>query len=86
MEELDNYYYPIKKLDREKINVKIFNLSEINAPVQKNSYIGKLCVYNDKEKILELTISTKKSIEKLKFIDYLKNFIINNIKNMENAI
>ena len=47
---------------------------------------GKLCVYNDKEKILELTISTKKSIEKLKFIDYLKNFIINNIKNMENAI
>lgn len=86
MEELDNYYYPIKKLDREKINVKIFNLSEINAPVQKDAYIGKLCVYNDNEKILELTISVNKSIEKLEFIDYLKNFIINNIKNMESAI
>ena len=86
LEELENYYYPIKKLDREKINVKIFNLSEINAPVQKDSYIGKLCVYNDNEKILELTISVNKSIEKLEFIDYLKNFIINNIRDMERAI
>ena len=86
LEELDNYYYPIKKLDREKINVKIYNLDEVNAPVEKDSYIGKICVYNDNEKIIEVTIRTNKSIEKLNVIDYLKNFIINNIRNMEKAI
>ena len=86
VEELDNYYYPIKKLDKEKINVKIFNINEVNAPVQKDAYIGKLCVYIDNEKILELTISTNKSIEKLEFIDYLKRLIVNNIKNMEIGI
>lgn len=86
LEEIDNYYFPIKKLDKEKINVKIFNLSEINAPVQKDAYIGKLCVYNNNEKILELTISADKDVKKLEFIDYLKSFIVNNIMNMEKGI
>lgn len=86
IEELDNYYFPIKKLDKEKINVKIFNINEITAPIQKDTYIGKLCVYIDDEKILELTISTDKAINKLEFIDYLKSFIVNNIKNMEIGI
>ena len=75
-----------KKLDKEKINVKIFNISELTAPVQKGTYIGKLCVYIDNEKILELTISADKGIDELEFLDYLKSFIVNNIKNMEDAI
>ena len=86
LEELDNYYYPIKKLDKEKINVKIFNISELTAPVQEGTYIGQLCVYIDNEKILELTISGDKGIDELEFLDYLKSFIVNNIKNMEDAI
>ena len=86
LEELDNYYIPIKKIDEEKVSVKIFNISEINAPVQKDDYIGKLCVYVDDDKVLELTISASKRIDKLEFLDYLKSFIINNFKNMEDAI
>ena len=86
LEEIDNYYIPIKKLDKDKINVKIFNISEFNAPVNKNDYVGKLCVYICEEKVLELTISADITIDKLEFIDYLKNFIINNINNMQAAI
>lgn len=86
LEELENYYYPVRKLDKEKLNVKIFNISELNAPIPKDTYIGKLCVYIDNEKILELTIKANNSIEKMRFIDYLKNFIINNITNMEIGI
>ena len=73
----------IKKIDKEKINVKIFNISELNAPVHKGDYVGKLCVYIDDEKIVELTISANISIGKLEFIDYLKSYIINNINNMQ---
>ena len=86
LEELDNYYIPIKKIDEEKVSVKIFNINEINAPVQKDDYIGKLCVYVDDDKVLELTISASKGIDKLEFLDYLKSLIINNFKNMEDAI
>lgn len=86
LEELDNYFVPIKKVDEQKINVKIFNVDEINAPVQKDDYIGKLCVYVDDNKVLELTISVNKGIDKLEFFDYFKNFFINNFKNMEKAI
>lgn len=86
LEELENYYYPVRKLDKEKLNVKIFNISELNAPIPKDTYIGKLCVYIDNEQILELTIKANNSIEKMRFIDYLKNFIINNITNMEIGI
>ena len=83
IEELENYYIPVKKIDKEKINVKIFNISELNAPVHKGDYVGKLCVYIDDEKIVELTISANISIGKLEFIDYLKSYIINNINNMQ---
>ena len=86
LEELDNYFVPIKKVDEQKINVKIFNVDEINAPVQKDDYIGKLCVYVDDNKVLELTISVNKGIDKLEFFDYFKNFLINNFTNMEKAI
>ena len=86
LEELDNYFVPIKKVDEQKINVKIFNVDEINAPVQKDDYIGKLCVYVEDNKVLELTISVNKGIDKLEFFDYFKNFLINNFKNMEKAI
>ena len=83
LEELDNYFIPIKKVDEGKINVKIFNIDEVTAPVAKDSYIGKLCVYVGNDKVLELTISVNKGIDKLEFMDYLKEFIINNYKNME---
>ena len=86
IEELENYYIPVKKIDKEKINVKIFNISELNAPVHKGDYVGKLCVYIDDEKIVELTISANISIGKLEFIDYLKSYIINNINNMEKGL
>lgn len=82
LEDLENYYFPIRKLDKEKINVKIFDINELNAPVQKDTYIGKLCVYIESEKILELTITANNSIEKMRFIDYLKDLIINNVANM----
>ena len=86
MEELDNYYIPIKKVDEGKVNVKIFNIDEVTAPVQKDDYIGKLCVYVDNDKVLELTITVNKGIGKLEFTDYLKSFIVNNFRNMEDAI
>ncbi len=72
LEEIDNYYIPIKKMEKEDIEIKIFNLKEIKAPLQKNSYIGKLCVYLNKEKVMELNITTAKEIEALDFWDYLK--------------
>ncbi len=86
LEELDNYYIPIKKVDEGKVNVKIFNIDEVTAPVQKDDYIGKLCVYVDNDKVLELTITVNKGIGKLEFTDYLKSFIVNNFRNMEDAI
>ena len=72
LEELENYYIPIEKKKMSNIEIKIFNLYEVTAPLPKDSYIGKLCVYIDKEKIIELNITTAKTIEALDFFDYLK--------------
>lgn len=86
LQKVDNTYYPIKKIDKDNINIKIYNIKEISAPVHKNAYIGKLCVYIKDEKILELDICTEKEIDKLKIFDYLRIFITNNISNMEKAM
>ena len=86
LQEVDNTYYPIKKIDKDNINIKIYNIKEVSAPVHKNAYIGKLCVYIKDEKILELDICAEKEIDKLGFLDYLKIFVTNNISNMEKAM
>lgn len=86
LEELENKYYPIKKIDKDNIDIKIYNIKEIYAPVHRNAYIGKLCIYIRNEKILELDICTEKEIDKLEFLDYLRIFITNNISNMEKAM
>lgn len=86
LQELDNTYYPIKKIDKDNIDVKIYNIKEIPAPVHKNTYVGKLCVFIKNEKILELDIYAEKEIGKLEFFDYLRIFITNNISNMEKAM
>lgn len=86
LQELDNTYYPIKKIDKDNIDVKIYNIKEIPAPVHKNTYVGKLCVFIKNEKILELDIYAEKEIGKLEFLDYLRIFITNNISNMEKAM
>lgn len=86
LQEVDNTYYPIKKIDKDNINIKIYNIKEVSAPVHKNAYIGKLCVYIKNEKILELDICSEKEIDKLGFLDYLKIFVTNNISNMEKGV
>lgn len=86
LESIDNYLIPIKKKDKEKLNVKIYNLENLEAPIEKGTYIGKLCVYIGEEKIMDINILSNTKVVRLNFIDYLLNLYINNISYMEKSI
>ena len=72
--ELDNELIPIKKSEKDKVDIEINNLSYFEAPVVKDETIGSLKVCLDNEIMDVLEIKNKETIEKKDVWDYIKIF------------
>ena len=72
--ELDNELIPIKKSDKDKVDVEINNLFYFEAPVVKDETVGSLKVCLNNEIIDVLEIKNKETIEKKDIWDYIKIF------------
>lgn len=73
--QLSNNIIPIKKIDKDNINIEINNLYYFEAPVEKDRIIGTLKVMLNDEVIEVVDIKVKNLIERKDVIDYFKLFL-----------
>ena len=73
--QLSNNIIPIKKTDKDNINIEINNLYYFEAPVEKDRIIGTLKVMLNDEVIEVVDIKVKNLIERKDVIDYFKLFL-----------
>ena len=84
--KLDYSSIPIKKEDKDKINVVINIETNLQAPVYENSKIGEISVYCNSEKLLGVNVLSCFYIPKKNsynyFIEILKDYanLLNNFK------
>ena len=71
---LQNDIIPMKKTDKDNIDVEINNLFYFEAPVEKDTIIGNLKVNLNGETIDVIEIRNKNYILKRNVYDYLKIF------------
>ena len=70
--QLSNNIIPIKKTDKDNINIEINNLYYFEAPVEKDRIIGTLKVMLNDEVIEVVDIKVKNLIERKDVMDYFK--------------
>lgn len=86
LEEYNLKYYPIKNNSNNNLEIKIDTTLDITAPVQNNTIIGQLALYNDNNKILEIGILTDKEVKKKNIVDYMIEIVSGYICYLESAI
>lgn len=74
--ELDNDIIPVKKGDRDKLNVEINCIYSFEAPVVQDSMIGSLKVVLNDEVVDVVEIRNLYTVEKNDFWDYLRMFAV----------
>ena len=72
--QLENDVIPVKKTNKDNINIEINNLYYFEAPVQSDTTIGSLKVYLNDEVIDVIEIKNRNTIEKRNVMDYMKIF------------
>ena len=88
LSDLNNPVIPIKKDEIELININISSNNYLNAPIEKNTVIGKIEVTTNNNVITSLDILNNNSIKKKNFINYfleiLKNYssILNSVSSL----
>lgn len=75
--ELDDDIIPVKKIDKDRINIEVNCLYNFEAPVSANTTIGNLKVTLNGETIDILEIKNQNEIRKKGIIDYIKLFSLN---------
>lgn len=78
--ELDNNIIPVRKIDKDKIDIEVNCLYYFEAPVYKNSVIGNLKVNLNGETIDVLEVKNRNEIGKKNILDYIKLFSLNFIE------
>ena len=73
--ELKNDIIPVKKVDKDNIDVEINNLFYFEAPVEKDEIIGSLKVMLNGKNIDVLEVKNMHYIRKNEVGDYLKMFL-----------
>lgn len=73
--EKDNYIYPIDKREISKLKTTIFCLNRIEAPINKDTVIGKIRLKCGDKILYEIDIFLDKKIEKIEWREYLKLFV-----------
>ena len=74
--QLSNDIIPVKKTDKDNINIEIKNLYYLEAPVAKDTIIGTLKVILNNEVIDVVEIKNKDLVEKKDILDYFKLFLL----------
>ena len=84
--KLDYDFIPIKKEDKDKINIIINIKTNLQAPIYENSKIGEISIYCNSEKIFNLNVLSSSYIPKKNsynyFTELLKDYsnFLNNFK------
>lgn len=73
--ELKNDIIPVKKVDKDKIDVEINNLFYFEAPIEKDEIIGSLKVTLNGENVDVVEVKNKQYIRKNDVGDYLRIFL-----------
>lgn len=74
IDNLDNDVIPIKKTDKDKIQIEVNNLFYFEAPLQQNTIIGTIKVNLDGKTVDVIEIKNKNTIQKKDILDYFKIF------------
>lgn len=74
IDNLDNDVIPIKKIDKDKIQIEVNNLFYFEAPLQQNTIIGTIKVNLDGKTVDVIEIKNKNTIQKKDILDYFKIF------------
>lgn len=73
--ELENNVIPIKKTDKDNINVQVNNLFYFEAPVEIDTIVGSLRVCLNEDVIDVIEIRNRNLVEKRDVVDYLRIFV-----------
>ena len=73
--EKENYIYPIDKRDISKLKTSIYCLNILEAPIEKNTVIGKIRLKVNSKILYEIDIFVDKKLERIEWKDYLKLFV-----------
>ena len=73
---LDNDIIPIKKVNKDKVEIEINNLFYFEAPVEKNTTIGSLKVCIDGDVVDVVEIKNANEVKRRDVMDYLKIFVM----------
>ena len=74
IDNLDNDVVPIKKTDKDKIQIEVNNLFYFEAQLQQNTIIGTIKVNLDGKTVDVIEIKNKNTIQKKDILDYFKIF------------
>ena len=74
IDNLDNDVIPIKKTDKDKIQIEVNNLFYFEAPLQQNTIIGTIKVNLEGKTVDVIEIKNKNTIQKKDILDYFKIF------------
>ena len=74
IDNLDNDVIPIKKIDKDNIQIEVNNLFYFEAPLQQNTIIGTIKVNLDGKTVDVIEIKNKNTIQKKDILDYFKIF------------
>ena len=78
--ELDNDVIPVKKLEKDKVDIEINSIYFFEAPVEKDKIIGSIKVKVNNNVIDVLEIKNKNEIEKNEIFDYINIFALEFLK------
>lgn len=82
LEELDYEKIPIQKEKIKDLQIQIHAQNEIEAPVMKDTLLGKLQVKIKDQIIIELDIKTTKTVEKKNVLDYMNELVKKHLPNL----
>lgn len=74
IDNLDNDVIPIKKTDKDKIQIEVNNIFYFEAPLQQNTIIGTIKLNLDEKTVDVIEIKNKNTIKKKDILDYFKIF------------
>lgn len=74
IDNLDNDVIPIKKTDKDKIQIEVNNIFYFEAPLQQNTIIGTIKLNLDGKTVDVIEIKNKNTIQKKDILDYFKIF------------
>ena len=75
MSNLEDDVIPVKKVDKDNVDIEINNLYEFEAPVEKDAIIGSMKVYLNGNVVDVVQVRNVSLIEKKSVMDYFKLFL-----------